>query len=232
VPGPQGPPGLPGVNGTQGPPGANGTDFDPCVACLLDALAKLETGAVFVNVTATIDTNPGTPIDLETFVLPLIINVDVATLLQNQLGLTLEIGPNATIFEICTAIDAQGGLNVDAVLTGLETTLIPIVTEQVQSSAAQIAAILLGAGINPNAIDDLVLDLLAGIDELPAVDQILANVEASLDIFEACNDATTTPTDGIGATPLIGGLQLPTVQQMNPTIQQALPFGDSMVQIH
>src|ERR687898_1378593 len=46
--GPQGPPGAngtqgpPGANGTQGPPGENGTDFPPCVACLLDALVKLD----------------------------------------------------------------------------------------------------------------------------------------------------------------------------------------------
>src|SRR5215211_5825709 len=55
--GPQGPPGAngtqgpPGANGTQGPPGANGTDFNPCVACLLDALVKLDSGALLVNVT-------------------------------------------------------------------------------------------------------------------------------------------------------------------------------------
>ena len=29
----------------------DGTDFDPCVACLLDALAKLDSGALLVNVT-------------------------------------------------------------------------------------------------------------------------------------------------------------------------------------
>jgi hypothetical protein len=215
--GTQGIQGERGFNGTQGLPGENGTDFDPCVACLLDALAKLETGAVFVNVTSTIDTNSGTPVELETFNFTLIINVDVATLLQNQLGVTLGIGSNATIFEICAAIDAQGGLNVEAVLNDLEDTLIPIVTEQVQGSGAQIAAILLSAGINPNQIDALVALLLDAIDAQPAVDQILANVEASLDIFEACNEAA------------------PRIQQVNPNIQQnsqVLPFGDSIVQLH
>ena len=60
-PGPQGPPGPPGpltvhqgvngTNGINGTDGVNGTDFDPCVACLLDALVKLDSGAILVNVT-------------------------------------------------------------------------------------------------------------------------------------------------------------------------------------
>ena len=63
-PGPTGPPGKdgengtdgkPGENGTAGRPGENGTDFDPCVACLLDALVKLDSGAILVNVTAEIE---------------------------------------------------------------------------------------------------------------------------------------------------------------------------------
>ena len=58
-PGPQGPQGPPGADGTNGikehgvngTNGVNGTDFDPCVACLLDALVKLDSGAILVNVT-------------------------------------------------------------------------------------------------------------------------------------------------------------------------------------
>src|ERR671913_850933 len=100
-PGPAGPQGPAGVNGTQGPPGANGTDFDPCVACLLDALVKLDSGAILVNVTAEIDL--GTE-DVN-ITLPLVIDVDVALLLQQQLAESLGLDANATIFEICTAID-------------------------------------------------------------------------------------------------------------------------------
>jgi hypothetical protein len=236
VPGPQGPPGLPGVNGTQGPPGANGTDFDPCVACLLDALAKLNTGAISVNATVVIDNPPpGPSTSDDRLTLPVIINVNVATLLQAQLGTTLGIGANATIFEICAAIESAGGLDIDAVIADLTITLLPIVTAQLQEIDSQIAAILISAGVNPNAIPELIPIIIGAIDEADIIAQIIANVEASLDIFEACNDATTTttPTDGIGATPLIGGLQLPTVQQMNPTIQQnSLTSGESMVQIH
>ena len=40
------------VNGTNG---VNGTEIDPCVACLLDALVKVDSGAVLVNVTAEIE---------------------------------------------------------------------------------------------------------------------------------------------------------------------------------
>jgi hypothetical protein len=240
VPGPQGPPGLPGVNGTQGPPGvngtqgppgANGTDFDPCVACLLDALAKLDSGVISVNVTVLVDPQ-GAPPPMN-ITIPVEININVATLLQAQLGTTLGIGANATIFEICAAIDAAGGLDIDAVLADLTITLGPIVTAQLEQLDSQLAALLIAAGVNPNAIPALIPILIGAIDEADVVAQIIANVEASLNIFEACNEATTTSIDGIGgATPIIGGLQLPTVQQMNPTIQQALPFGDSMVQIH
>ena len=231
VPGPQGPQGLPGVNGTQGPPGANGTDFDPCVACLLDALAKLNTGAISVNATVVIDNPPpGPSTSDDRLTLPVIINVNVATLLQAQLGTTLGIGGNATIFEICAAIESAGGLDIDAVIDALEITLLPIVTAQLQEIDSQIAAVLIAAGINPNAIPALIPILIGAIDEADVVAQIIANVEASLDIFEACNEATTTPIDGIGrATPIIGGLQLPTVQQNS---QQVLPFGDSTLQLH
>ena len=35
----------------------NGTNFDPCVACLLDALVKLDSGALLVNVTLDFSTS-------------------------------------------------------------------------------------------------------------------------------------------------------------------------------
>jgi hypothetical protein len=97
--------------------------------------------------------------------------------------------------------------------------------------------LLLAAGINPSQIEEAVPGVIAVINETDIVAQIITNVEASLDIFEACNDGTTTPPPINGAaTPILGGLQLPTIQQMNPTIQQnsqqVLPFGDSMVQLH
>src|SRR5215208_3904498 len=241
--GPIGPQGPPGANGTQGPVGPQGppgnttgfvnqTEFT-CVTCLLDALAKLDTGAVIVNVTATVDTNPGMPVENLTLSFPLTINVEVATLLQNQLGLTLGIGPNASIFEICAAIDAQGGINIDAVLAALGITLLPIVTQQIQASTAQIIAVLVAAGVPPGQIQTILTLLLGAIDYPGIVAQILANIEDSLDIFIDCSGITVLPIDGAGGG--LGGLQLPTIQQMNPTIQQqnsqVLPFGESMLQI-
>ena len=34
-----------GTNGINGINGVNGTEIDPCVACLLDALVKVDSGA-------------------------------------------------------------------------------------------------------------------------------------------------------------------------------------------
>ena len=234
--GTQGIQGERGFNGTQGPPGANGTDFDPCVACLLDAIAKLNSGAISVNATLTIDNPPPGPsvTDL-TITVPVIINVNVATLLQAQLGISLGIGANATIFEICAAIESAGGLDIDVVLADLTITLLPIVTAQLQEIDSQLAALLIAAGVNPNAIPALIPVLITAIDEADVVAQIIANVEASLELFEACNNATTTPIDGIRAAPIIDGLQLPIAQQLNTTIQQnsqVIPFSDSMLQLH
>jgi hypothetical protein len=157
--------------------------------------------------------------------------VNVATLLQAQLGLSLGIGANATIFEICAAIDAQGGLNTAAVLTALGPTLTAIVTAQLQTIDAQIAAQLVAAGVPPGLITPTLINLIIGaISVSNIVAQITANVGASLDLFETCNNAT----NGI-AGQSIGAVQIPAIQQVNPTVQQnsqALPFGDSMIQLH
>ena len=73
----------------------------------LDALVKLDSGAVLVNVTTNLERGLPGPIGDVNVTLPLVIDVDVATLLQAQLGETLGIDANATIFEICAAIDAR-----------------------------------------------------------------------------------------------------------------------------
>ena len=94
-PGPQGPMGLPGINGTNGvngtngingTNGTNGTNIDSCVACLLDALVKLDSGAILVNVTTNLERGISGPIGDVNVTLPLVIDVDLATLLQAQLG--------------------------------------------------------------------------------------------------------------------------------------------------
>jgi hypothetical protein len=234
--GPQGPPGVngtqgpPGVNGTQGPPGANGTDFDPCVACLLDALVKLDSGAILVNVTAEIDLGA----EDVNITLPLVIDVDVALLLQQQLALTLELDANATIFEICAAINATGGINTPLLIANLEAALTPIVEDQIASVVLTIVG----------AINDLVgfpiidwtpEEVIEAVDIDAIVAQIIANVEVSLGILETCLGLPPT-TDGVVAGSTVSApLQLPTIQQMNPTIQQnsqVLPFGESTLQLH
>src|SRR5215204_4335562 len=263
--GPQGPTGAngtqgpPGANGTQGPPGANGTDFDPCVACLLDALVKLDSGAILVNVTVNLTgviTPPVAGQDVN-ITLPLVIDVDVALLLQQQLAVDLGLDANATIFEICAAIDEQG-LNVEAILTSLEGELDAIVTAEISQIIDQILEIISQIFFGGNPVPPtLVTSILDRIDIDSIVAQILANVEVSLGIFEHCLGLDTTPPveicgngiddnlDGIIDNPEIctaaggGGagiapLQLPTIQQMNPTVQQdsqILPSGDPMLQL-
>ena len=230
--GPQGPPGVngtqgpPGVNGTQGPPGVNGTDFDPCVACLLDALVKLDSGAILVNVTAEIDLGQ----EDVNITLPLVIDVDVALLLQQQLALSLGLDANATIFEICAEINATG-LDVDAVIAGLETALVPIVEQQISQIVLTIAQAindLLGIPL----IELTAEEIIEAVDIDAIVAQITANVEVSLGILETCLGLPSSPpVDGAGS---IIGLQIPTIQQMNPTIlqnSQVLPSGESMLQL-
>ena len=92
--------------------------------CFLDALVKLDSGAVLVNVTLEFprEQSPGIPqqlLGLQNITLPLVIDVDVALLLQQQLAEDLGLNANATIFEICAALDAQG-LEVDAIIASLE----------------------------------------------------------------------------------------------------------------
>ena len=134
---------------------------------------------------------PNNPRDLNlTTTLPLVIDVDVALLLQQQLANATGLDPDATIFEICAAIDEQG-LDIDAVLEGLEVTLVPIVEEQISKLVLTIVAAindLLGTNIvlTPQEVIDAV-----DIDDI--VTQITANVQVSLEILETCLDLTEPP---------------------------------------
>ena len=114
----------------------------------------------------------------------MVIDVDVATLLQTQLGETLGIGENATIFEICAAIDAEG-LDIAAVINALELDLDPIVTAQISQIVNQIAIAIneiTGIPITPELIDEI----LASINIDAIVAQITANVQVSIGILSAC----------------------------------------------
>jgi hypothetical protein len=243
--GPIGPQGPPGANGTQGPVGPQGppgnttgfvnqTEFE-CVACLLDALAKLDSGALLVNVTIDLtpirSTNPTVPTNIT---LPLVIDVNVALLLQQQLGVDLLSDRNATIFEICAAIDAQG-LDVGAILASLAVDLEPIVRAQITQLITQLIANL-ETILHITIPDALITAIIDRVDIDAIVAEILVNVEVSLGILEDCLGLPPT-TDGVagGGAAGFAPLQLPTIQQMNPTIQQqnsqVLPSGDPMLQL-
>jgi hypothetical protein len=250
-PGPQGPPGangtqglpgangtqgLPGANGTQGLPGANGTNIDPCVACLLDALAKLDSGAILVNVTASIEQPPIGPSGNLNITLPLVIDVDVATLLQSQLATQLQLNANATIFEICAAIDVQG-LGIDAVLASLALTLDPIVEDQISQLVLQIGAALNALGIQ--VTPTLLATIIASIDIDAIVADIIANVEVSLGILEECLGLEPTPPpttatltvnkEVFGCNNFIIGNDVMSCQQMTNTDPAWLPCTDPTI---
>jgi hypothetical protein len=223
--GPIGPQGPPGINGTNG---VNGTDFDPCVACLLDALVKLDSGAILVNVTANIELSGPEEVNIT---LPLVIDVDVALLVQQALANSSGLNENATIFEICAAINATG-LDTEDVLTILDDKLGPIVEQQISQIVLTIAQAindLLGIPL----IDLTAAEIIDAVDIDAIVAQITANVEVSLGILETCLGLPpTTPIDGAGGSSLIAS-QIPTIQQMNPTIlQNSLTSGESMLQVH
>jgi YVTN family beta-propeller protein len=186
--GPQGPPGVNGTQGPQGPPGINGTNATgfECVACLLDALAKLETGAVVVNVTTIIPTGDRPPLPPTiTLSLPLTIDLDTATLLQVQLAASLGLDPEATIFEICAAIDEQG-LDINAILASLELTITPIVRAEITAQITNIVKVLNATGvIVPSSLLTLIL---SGINFAAVVDEISLDIRASLGILEECLD--------------------------------------------
>jgi hypothetical protein len=194
--GPQGPPGPPGANGTDGRDGTNGTDgrdgtngtdFDPCVACLLDALVKLDSGAILVNVTAEIDFGA----EDVNITLPLVIDVDVALLLQQQLAETLGLDANATIFEICAAINATE-LDIEAVIANLEIALTPIVEDQIAKIVLTIVAAINDL-VGGTIIDWTAEEVIEAVDIQAIVDQITANVEVSLGILQACLAQESVP---------------------------------------
>ena len=126
---------------------------------------------------------------VENITIPLVIDVDVSLLLQQQLANATGLDPNATIFEICAALDEQG-LDIQAVLAGLEVTLVPIVEDQISKIALTIVE-----AINDLLVTSIVLtpeEVIDAVDIDDIVAQITANVEVSLGILEACIGQVTT----------------------------------------
>jgi hypothetical protein len=259
--GPAGPQGPPGPNGTrgpigpQGPPGnttglVNQTEFE-CVACLLDALAKLETGAVTIDVNITIPevipnpacvgqavcTLPPTIILLNNVTLPLTIDLNTALLLQQQLAVSLGLGPDATIFDICAAIDEGATVNIGAIITAIDAIIGPLILAEVTGQITDIVSIINATGGFVPAT--VLAQILASVNVTEIIVDINLDITAALNLF---NDCRGVPTPG--ATTPITIAQLPTVspiiQQMSPTVQQmspptiqdnSLPSGDPMLQL-
>jgi hypothetical protein len=245
--GPAGPQGPPGPNGTQGIPGPQGppgnttglvnqTEFE-CVACLLDALAKLETGAVTIDVNITIPERTTAGVLLNNVTLPLTIDLDTALLLQQQLAVSLGLGADATIFDICAAIDEGATVNIGAIITAIDAIIGPLILAEITAQITDIVSIINATG---GSVPPAVLaQILASVNVTSIIADINLDITAALNLF---NDCRGVPTPG--ATTPITIAQLPTVsptiQQMSPTIQQmspptiqdnSLPSGDPMLQL-
>jgi len=105
-------------------------------------------------------------------------------LLQQQLAVDLGLNANATLFEICAAIDEQS-LDVEAVIASLEEDLGQVVSAQISQVINQIAITIseiTGIPVNQQLIDAII----ASIDIDAIVAQIIANVQVSLEILEKC----------------------------------------------
>ena len=92
----------------------------------------------------------------------MVIDVDVATLLQAQLGETLGLGEMQPYLRYVQLL-MQEGLDITAVIDALELDLDPIVTAQISQLVNQIAIAvseITGEPINQALIDEI----LAGID--------------------------------------------------------------------
>ena len=75
--------------------------------------------------------------EYENITLPLVIDVDTALILQQQLANSSGLDANATIFEICAAINATG--IPPNLIDNLEAALTPIVEQQIAQIVLTIA---------------------------------------------------------------------------------------------
>ena len=114
-------------------------------------------------------------------------------------------------------------------------TLTAAVTAQITLQVNQLVIALDALGITIPA--NVIPTIIAAVDIDAIVEDITANVEVSLGILQLCLglDVTVGPSEDNGGPPAaILPFQLPSVQQMNPTIQQnsqVLPSGNPMLQL-
>jgi hypothetical protein len=168
--------------------------------------------------------------------LPLTIDLDTALLLQQQLAVSLGLGADATIFEICAAIDAGATVDIGAIITAIDAIIGPLITAEITAQITGLVAILNATGTVVNAT--VLATILASLNVTSIIADINLDITAALNLFNDCRGVTTT-----GATTPITIAQLPTVsptiqqmspiiQEMNPTIQHnSLPSGDPMLQL-
>jgi hypothetical protein len=110
--------------------------------------------------------------------------------------------------------------------------LTPIVEDQIASIVLTIVGAINDL-IGFPLIDWTPEEVLEAVDIQAIVDQIIADVEVSLGILEACLDLPPTINGVVAGSAVSAPLQLPTIQQMNPTILQNSPTsGESMLQVH
>ena len=144
----------------------------------------------------------------------------------------LDLGANATIFEICAAIDAGVTVDIAGILAALELEITPLVTAQITGQITNVVQVLNATGVTVDAA--LLTAIIAGLHITAIVDEISLDIEASLALFNNCRGVPTPPpTPGGGGAGGLVGFQIPTVHSMNPTIQQnspVLPSSDSMLQ--
>ena len=151
---------------------------------------------------------------------------------SKHLQIDLNLTEDATIFEICAAIDAQG-LDIDAILELLDVELTAAVTAQINVLVGQIIisiADILNIDLTPALINIIVGFILDAVDIDAIVADINANVLVSLGILELCL-GVDLGIESVTSTPTASTFQLP---QMNPTIQQEsqiLSFGDPMLKL-
>jgi hypothetical protein len=110
--------------------------------------------------------------------------------------------------------------------------LTPIVEDQIGSIVLTIVGAINDL-IGFPLIDWTPEEVIEAVDIQAIVDQIIANVDVSLGILEACLDLPPTTDGVVSGSTVSAPLQLPTIQQMNPTIlQNSLTSGESMLQVH
>jgi hypothetical protein len=153
----------------------------------------------------------------------LTINLDVATLLQANLSTSLGLLPNATIFEICAAIDAGGEVNIDDILSALLDEIDPIVRAEIEAQITAIATVIAATGVDVDPI--LIGTILDSINYTAIEEDILLDIEASLDLFNDCRGVVTIDS-------LVSARQLPSLSSTMQQNSQVLSFGDSRLQLH